>query len=88
MLTVLTILQVREARRVNFEGIPEEDIRTLEMDVEDMECDLKASKISLDSAYRAFGQLKSQIDAEKWSHKVKVAAITTGCFAALTIGGG
>ena len=57
MLTVLTILQVREAKRVNFEGIPDEDIRTLEMDVEDMECDLKTSKIYLDSAYRAFDQL-------------------------------
>ena len=78
----------REAKRNNFKGIPDKDILTLQMDVEDMECNLKMSKTYLDSAYRAFDQLKSQMDAEKWSHKVKVAAITTGCLAALTIDGG
>lgn len=50
--------------------------------------DLKMSKTYLDSAYKAIDQLKSQIDEEKWSHKVKVAAITTGFVAAVTICGG
>ena len=78
---------MREAKRNNFKGIPDKDILTLQMDVEDMECNLKMSKTYLDSAYRAFDRLKSQMDAEKWSHKVKVAAIATRCLAS-TIGGG
>lgn len=81
------IEKVREAKRTNFKRISDEDIRTLRMDVEDLGCNLKMSKTYLDSAYRAFDQLKSQIDEEKWSHKVKVAAITTGFVAALTICG-
>ena len=79
---------MREAKRNNFKGIPDKGILTLQMDVEDMKCNVKMSKTYLDNAYRAFDQLKSQMDAEKWNHKVKVAAITTGCLAALTIGGG
>ena len=46
------------------------------------------SKKYLDSAYEAFNQLKADIDAEKWSHQVKFATITTGCLATLTIAGG
>lgn len=56
---------MREAKRNNFKGIPDKDMLTLQMDVEDMECNLKMSKTYLDSAYRAFDQLKSQMDAEK-----------------------
>lgn len=58
------------------------------MDVEDMECNLEMSKTYLDSASRAFDQLKSDLDAETWSHQVKVFAIATGCIATLMIGGG
>ena len=79
---------MREAKRTNFKRISDEDIRTLRMDVEDLGCNLKMSKTYLDSAYRAFDQLKSQIEEEKWSHKVKVAAITTGFVATVTICGG
>ena len=79
---------MRDQKANDFKGIPDKDIRTLQMDVEDMECNLKMSKTYLDSAYRVFDQLKSQIDAEKWSHKVKVTAIATGCLATLTIAGG
>lgn len=81
------IEKVREAKRTNFKRISDEDIRTLRMDVEDLGCNLKMSKTYLDSAYKAIDQLKSQIDEEKWSHKVKVAAITTGFVAAVTICG-
>lgn len=79
---------MREAKRTNFKRISDEDIRTLRMDVEDLGCNLKMSKKYLDSAYKAIDQLKSQIDEEKWSHKVKVVAITTGFVAAVTICGG
>ena len=48
---------------------------------------LEMSKKYLDSAYQAFNQLKADIDAERWSHQVSVA-ISTGCLAILTIGGG
>lgn len=81
------IEKVREAKRANFKGIPDEDIRTLQMDVEDMGYNLEMSKKYLDSAYQAFNQLKADIDAERWSHQVSVAAISTGCLAILTIGG-
>lgn len=84
----LTILQLREAKRANFKGIPDEDIRTLQMDVEDMGYNLEMSKKYLDSAYQAFNQLKADIDAERWSHQCSVAAISTGCLTILTIGGG
>ena len=58
------------------------------MDVEDMGFNLEMSKKYLDSAYQAFNQLKADIDAERWSHQVSVAAISTGCLTILTIGGG
>ena len=58
------------------------------MYIKDMECNLEMSKKYLDSAYEAFNQLKADIDAEKWSHQVKFATITTGCLATLTIAGG
>ena len=58
------------------------------MDVEDMGFNLEMSKKYLDSAYQAFNQLKADIDAERWSYQVSVAAISTGCLAILTIGGG
>ena len=56
---------MREAKRNNFKGIPDKGILTLQMDVEDMKCNVKMSKTYLDNAYRAFDQLKSQMDAEK-----------------------
>ena len=53
-----------------------------------MECNLEMSKTYLDSASRAFDQLKSDLDAETWNHQVKVFAIATGGIATLMIGGG
>ena len=79
---------MREAKRTNFKGTPEGDFRSLKMDVEDVESNLKTSKKYLESAWEAFNQVKADIDAEKWSHKVRVTAITTRCIAAITIGGG
>lgn len=79
--------KVREAKDTNFKGIRDVDCNALKMDVEDLECELKASKKYLDSAQAALDQFKSDIEAEKRSHKIKVSAFTTGCLAVLTIGG-
>ncbi|XP_022806533.1 uncharacterized protein LOC111343617 isoform X3 [Stylophora pistillata] len=79
--------KVREAKDTNFKGIRDVDCNALKMDDEDLECELKASKKYLDSAQAALDQFKSDIEAEKRSHKIKVSAFTTGCLAVLTIGG-
>ena len=41
---------MREAKRTNFKGTPEGDFRSLKMDVEDVESNLKTSKKYLESA--------------------------------------
>lgn len=64
---------MRNAKARKFQGFSDEDIRTLQMEVEDMESDLKISKKYLDSAYSAFDQLKSQISEENWFRLTRFA---------------